>query len=152
MTAWELFSNVMTLMFGTDEEMDEYQDYYVNTLNLILAELFDLNNALRIGDGRKPLKNIPECPKYDSSAPDKAKNFEIPYEPKVVRTVLPYGVAGYIYVDDDKAIGTDYKNKYEYAKTQIFQVAFVDIVDVYTDFDTKEEVLADDEWSLAENG
>lgn len=153
MTAWELFSNVMTLMFGTDSEMDEYQDYFVNTLNLILAELFDTNNALRMSDGRKPLKNIPEVPKLDTTsaeAANKTKLFELPYEPKLLRTVLPYGVAGYIYVDDDKSIGADYKNKYEYAKSQILNVSYEDIIDVYSECGVNEKILADDKWSLAE--
>ena len=146
MTAWELFSNVMTLMFGVDSEMDDYEGYFVNTLNLILAELFDINNALRMSDGRKPLKNIPEVPKLDTSseeAANKTKLFELPYEPKLLRTVLPYGVAGYIYVDD-------YKNKYESAKSQILNVSYEDIIDVYSECGVNEKILADDKWSLAE--
>ena len=75
---------------------------------------------------------------------------EIPYEPKILRTILPYGVAGYIYTDDDKAIGTDYKNKYEYAKSQVLAVSLVSIVDVYDETPDEIPILVDDKWSLAE--
>ena len=146
MTLEKLFSYVMTLMFGTDNDKAEYRDYFINTANTIMAELFDVNNALRATDGRKPLKNIPEFNKDDTNVWDE----EIPYEPKILRTILPYGVAGYIYTDDDKAIGTDYKNKYEYAKSQVLAVSLVSIVDVYDETPDEIPILVDDKWSLAE--
>ena len=144
MTLENLFSSVMTLMFGTDSEKDEYRDYFIPTANFIFAETFNTNNALRISDGRNPLKNIPEYTVDDWET-------ELSYEPILLRSVVNLGIAGYIYTDDDRTIGADYKNKYEYVKTQCLNANYTEITDVYDETAAKPQELKDDKWNILEN-
>jgi hypothetical protein len=56
---------------------------------------------------------------------------ELEYEDEFTRQILPYGIAGYIYTDDDKSMGSEYKNKYEYEKNKILAVKYEDVTDVH---------------------
>lgn len=122
MTADKILSAALTLMFGTDQNAAEYSPYFLNTANLLLSENFSLNNALRALKGKEPLLDIPQITSlYD----------DIVYEDEFTLAILPYGVAGYIYTDDDKSIGQAYKNKYEYERARIIKSGYEDIKDVY---------------------
>ena len=49
----------------------------------------------------------------------------------MTRQILIYGVAGYIYSDDDKGMGTEYKNKYEFERQRVLASMYEDVTDVY---------------------
>lgn len=118
MTAREIFKTAVTLMFGEQADEQDYEPFWINTLNWILAENFKTNNALRALRGKEPLQNMPLIADMDG---------EVDYEDEFTRYILPMGCAGYIYTDDDKGVGAEYKNKYEFERSQILAADYEDI-------------------------
>ena len=55
MTANELFETAVTLMFGTTEDKEDYYPLFINTLNLLLSENLEINNAIREACGKNRL-------------------------------------------------------------------------------------------------
>lgn len=121
-TAQYIFDSAVTLMFGEEADKPDYTPFYINTLNRLLAENFDNNNALRLMAGKDELTEIPMITDY---------NEVVDYEPRMTRQILIYGVAGYIYSDDDKGMGTEYKNKYEFERQRVLASMYEDVTDVY---------------------
>ena len=121
-TAQYIFDSAVTLMFGEEADKPDYTPFYINTLNRLLAENFDNNNALRLMAGKDELTEIPMITEF---------NEVVDYEPRMTRQILIYGVAGYIYSDDDKGMGTEYKNKYEFERQRVLASMYEDVTDVY---------------------
>ena len=121
-TAQYIFDSAVTLMFGEEADKPDYTPFYINTLNRLLAENFDNNNALRLMAGKDELTEIPMITNF---------NEVVDYEPRMTRQILIYGVAGYIYSDDDKGMGTEYKNKYEFERQRVLASMYEDVTDVY---------------------
>lgn len=121
-TAQYIFDSAVTLMFGEEADKPDYTPFYINTLNRLLAENFDNNNALRLMAGKDELTEIPMITDF---------NEVVDYEPRMTRQILIYGVAGYIYSDDDKGMGTEYKNKYEFERQRVLASMYEDVTDVY---------------------
>ena len=117
-----IFDSAVTLMFGEEADKPDYTPFYINTLNRLLAENFDNNNALRLMAGKEELAEIPMITDF---------NEVVDYEPRMTRQILIYGVAGYIYSDDDKGMGTEYKNKYEFERQRVLATMYEDVTDVY---------------------
>ena len=121
-TAQYIFDSAVTLMFVEEADKPDYTPFYINTLNRLLAENFDNNNALRLMAGKDELTEIPLITDF---------NEVVDYEPRMTRQILIYGVAGYIYSDDDKGMGTEYKNKYEFERQRVLASMYEDVTDVY---------------------
>lgn len=121
-TAQYIFDSAVTLMFGEEADKPDYQPFYINTLNRLLAENFDNNNALRLIAGKDELTEIPLITDISEI---------VNYEPRMTRQILIYGVAGYIYSDDDKGMGTEYKNKYEFERQRVLASMYEDVDDAY---------------------
>lgn len=119
MQAQDIFNTAVTLMFGEEVDRPDYQPFWFDTLNYMLAENFNTNNALRKARGKVPLD---EPPLVVSMTDD------VEYEWEFTRQILPMGCAGYIFMEDDTGIATAYKNKYEAERANILHVGF-DIVE-----------------------
>ena len=122
MTANDIFNSAMTLMFGESRDVMDYQPFFLPTLNILLAENFEINNGIRISLGKEPLVQFPKIENMSD---------EIPYEEIFSRVILPYGCAGNIYTDDDRGLGSEYKNKYEYERNRIITGYYTEAQDVY---------------------
>ncbi len=116
MTARGIFDGAMVLMFGDAADAAEYEQMALPTLNRLLAENFAVNNALRRMRGKQPMQEIPLLTK-----PEEA----VDYEPEFVRNILQFGMAGYLFADDDtKNIATGYKEKYEFERGNVHCVEY----------------------------
>lgn len=122
MKAQDIFNTAVTLMFGEEADRADYQPFYINILNILVAETYYANQTLRRMRGKAEMTSIP----YISNMSD-----DLEYEDEFTRQILPYGIAGYIYTDDDKSLGSEYKNKYEYEKNKILATTYEDVTDVY---------------------
>lgn len=117
MTANELFETAVTLMFGTTEDKEDYYPLFINTLNLLLSENLEINNAIREACGKNSLEAFPKITEMSDNLPCE----------DAILSFLPYGCAGYIYTDDDKNIGADYKNKYETERNKVIRADYTEI-------------------------
>ena len=122
MKAQDIFYLAVTLMFGEEADRVDYKPFYINILNILLAETFFANQTLRKQRGKEEMTEIPYIQNMEE---------EVDYEPEFTRQILPYGIAGYIYTDDDKNMGSEYKNKYEYEKNKILCCTYEDVNNVY---------------------
>ena len=122
MKANDIFNTVITLMFGTDKDRNEYEPYFLPTLNMILAENFVVNNALRVSHGKEALSSVPRAESLED---------DILYEDIFCNVIIPYGCAGNIFTEDDRGIGNAYKNKYEYERTRALCCCYEEACDVY---------------------
>ncbi len=104
MTAREIYSTVLTLMFMEEADAEEYQKNFLAQLNMKLEECFEANNSIRLAKGKPMLSEPPMIVKLEE---------EVPYEFELTRSVLPLGIAGDLYVDDDETgISNDYRERY----------------------------------------
>ena len=82
----------------------DYQERFIEILNIRLQETFELNNACRLKKGREKLEEAQQV---------RTLGDELTYESEVLRAVLPVGIAGYLYVDDDETgISNVYREDY----------------------------------------
>lgn len=92
-----------------------YDSYYLNHLNVILAELFAENNALREVAGKDALKEIPQITN---------ENDDVDYEPQMLLNVIPKGLAAQLMIDDDPSKYSVYATAYTNARSAIMPVQF----------------------------
>lgn len=122
MTVQELYKLTKNLMFEKSTSKD-YDNYYMDNINVLLSENFDLNNHVREFQGKEPLLI---CPVMTS------KEDELPYEDAVCREVLPYGLAANFFIDDDLSKFSIFNNKYTNAKITVTKYIPRKIKDVYS--------------------
>lgn len=129
LTADQVFDAVIALMFAEDAEKSDYQVNFIRHLNMKLAESFKVNNSLRRMRG---LEDLPEVPRITLLTD------EIPYEYELTYDLLPVGVAGYLYVDDDETgISNEYRQRWTTGLAGIGQAEFVEVIpDGYYTTDT----------------
>lgn len=92
MTVNELLQNALPLFAETDTSDADYQALTIPHTNMVLAETFDVNNRMREQAGKEPLTEIPSVTALTDT---------IPFEDKLVRLALPYGLAAKLYFDED---------------------------------------------------
>lgn len=104
MTADQIFTSVIALMFAEESDKPDYQANFLANLNMKLEETFSCNNSIRISKKKEPLEEPPLIADLQQ---------EVEYEFEVTRSLLPLGIAGDLYVDDDETgISNDYRERY----------------------------------------
>lgn len=106
MTAQDMYKIVKNIMSekGSSKVFDQY---FLDTLNLILAETFNDNNMCRMFYDKKPLTEIPYVDSFET---------ELTYENEYLREVIPYGIAAQLETDDDLTKNGIFATKYSNSK------------------------------------
>lgn len=86
LTATDIFKTACGYLSQTVEESDDVAGFAPGWLNVLLAESFEAENALRRADGMPQLSEVPFV-----SIDTMQK--EIPYHDILTRIALPYGLA-----------------------------------------------------------
>lgn len=123
MTVKELYELAKKVMFEKATSKD-YDGYYIPYTNLILAELFNENNAMRLKKGLAELTEIPTVTK-DSDT--------LTYEDEYTREVMPYGMAADFYKDDDLSKFDIENRNYTNSRTKYLVINEISLTDVYAD-------------------
>ena len=119
MTADKVFDAVIALMFAEDAEKSDYQTNFMRHLNMKLAEAFKVNKSLLRMRGLEDLAEVPRIEKLTD---------EVPYEYELTYDLLPVGVAGYLYVDDDETgISNEYRQRWTAGLLGIGQAEFAEV-------------------------
>ena len=126
MTVQELYEAALALLSEQVARAKSYNYFKIPIINQVIAECFDANNSIRISDGL-PALNKNEMP-YMTSEED-----TIPYDIRLLRECMPYGVASLLVIDDDKAKATVFSQQYESYKLKCSCVTLEDIKDVYSE-------------------
>ena len=123
MTGEELLVHtVKGLMDGDNSDVAEYREKFIIVLNILLQENLKINNALRAAKGEDPLEEA-QTLTADTMSED------LIYEPIFTGTILPYGLAGWLYMDDEPSQAAEYRNKYESMRLSVLSAKWVDITD-----------------------
>jgi|BioPla2DNA2_1021312.scaffolds.fasta_scaffold27218_4 hypothetical protein len=117
----KLYKITKSIMFEKATSKD-YDNYYIENINLVLAENFELNNNLREYKGLEPLETIPNVTQKEDL---------IPYEYEVNYTVLPYHLASRFFIDDDLAKFNIFNTDYLNARNNLMKFKEVQVRDVY---------------------
>lgn len=129
MTAKNILDAALPLMGVEISEEESYTADFIPVLNILLAEAFDVNNSIRAAAGQEELTDIPSIAELDDA---------VPYDAKLCRMVLPYGAAGILYFEDNAALATQYKQKYEYELGQSAKAVYTQIDNYYGDLSEDE--------------
>lgn len=125
MTLDALFKRTLSLMGADYDEESDYRPKLVDTLNILLAENFDLNNSLRENAGEEPLAVIPSYTELQLSE-------TLTYDDRITVGMLPYGIAGNLLIaDGSNVLGDKRLSKYEYEREHLKPVVFTDVDDIY---------------------
>lgn len=122
MTANEIFDSVIALMFSEEVDKTDYQTNFIAHLNMKLAETFYPNNSIRKAKGKEPLEEPPIITSLDD---------EVEYENEITRSLLPLGISGDLYVeDDDTGITNDYRERYRAGLLEVGRARFEEVASV----------------------
>jgi hypothetical protein len=121
MTVKELYELAKAMMFEKSTSRD-YDNYYIPWINVLLSENFDINNSLLRSIGESPLDDIPTV---------SADTDVLPYEDRICREILPYGLAAHFFIDDDLSKYDIFNTKYENARMAYMKGRSVAMTDVY---------------------
>ena len=144
MTGREVFDRTMSLIDEADEDVseqgtevehfdiDNVNDYYARTLlilNILGGELYEYS------DTRKD----PESPhKRFVFTPITSMDVEIDLDDYITGTVMPYGLAAHLLLDENQAAASYFNQRYEELLNKLkqgFPAESVDIYDVYATYD-----------------
>lgn len=121
MTAEHLYQATLLLVNASRED-GYYRGMFLEALKMILEESFVYNNSLRHKQNKAPLLCVPEVRGFGE---------EVAYEPYLLKTVLPYGLAGLLLYEDNPTKATIYRNRYDYKLTEPSFCSYVAVEDVY---------------------
>ncbi|MBQ7874917.1 MAG: hypothetical protein IJ306_07165 [Oscillospiraceae bacterium] len=88
----ECYEHAVSFLPEKPEENPEMQKFMVAWCNVLLAETFEYENIYRVAN---KLPEIWELPKVES------ENDEIPYNERLVRGAFPYGMARWIFRENE---------------------------------------------------
>ncbi|WP_101908872.1 hypothetical protein [Marasmitruncus massiliensis] len=123
MTAKEVYSAALTLLLETEQTAGDYDNFAIPFLNILLPETFKTNNLLREIREKEPLTEIPKVENLTD---------DIPYEPELLRTAIPYGLAAkLVYDDNDMSKVSYFSSMYESAVNSFSEMLPQEVEDVY---------------------
>lgn len=119
----ECFEQALGFLPEKPEENPELKKYAVNWCNILLAETFRNENVYRRAFGIQELPEIPKVESYED---------EIPFSEEIVKAVFPYGMARWIFRENDDIAGSrEYYGLYVTALSEATPVIIGEIEDFY---------------------
>ena len=123
MTVKECYEHAIALVPETFEDNPDMLSFAVFWCNILLAETLAYENIYRKANGMKELLRVPVLDETDE---------EIPYNERLVRTAFPYGMARWIFREnDDVAASHEYYTLYTVALKEATPLLEGEINDVY---------------------
>lgn len=105
------------------EDNPDMKKYMVNWCNQLLADTMDVENSYRIANGL-PRLTEPLTVTYEED--------EIPYNEKLVSQAFPYGMARWIFLEDEKVgLAREYYAYYVSATQAATPVIVGEVKDIY---------------------
>ena len=123
MTVKECYEQAVSFIPEVPEDNVDMQKHMVTWCNVLLAETFPHENIFR----RE--KKLPELERVLSVENEED---EIPYNDRMVRAAFPYGMARWIFRENDDVAGShEYYQLYATALSEATPLEVVEITDVY---------------------
>ena len=123
MTVKECYEQAISLIPEKPEENIEMQKFAVIWCNILLAERFCHENILRKGKNLPGIEKVPQVEFLED---------EIPFDDEMVRKVFPYGMARFVFREnDDISASHEFYQLYVNALSEAVPVFAEEIEDVY---------------------
>ena len=123
MTVRECYEQAVSFIPEVPEDNVDMQKHMVTWCNILLAETFPHENIYR------RVKKIPELEKVPKVG---RESDEIPYNDTMVRAAFPYGMARWIFRENDDVSGShEYYQLYAVALSEATPLEEIEITDVY---------------------
>ena len=124
MTVQQLYEAALALLSEQVARAKTYNHFKIPIINQIIAECFDVNNDIRENEGLEPIP-LSDMPMVETESDI------IPYDTRLLRIAMPYGVASLLVIDDDKSKASVFSEEYNQRKAMLSVAVAVEIVDVY---------------------
>ena len=121
----DIYNDVLALTLEKEADNSEFADFVVPHFNLLMAELFNYNNAARQRSGKQTLA---------AAAMVESLNDDVPYE-DVLYAPMVYGLAAKLLTADENELAGTYQQMYYSALDSAFTVESETVVDVYAESD-----------------
>lgn len=123
MTVKECFEKALSLVPELLEESVDTRKFAVTWCNILLAETLKNENLYRKANGIKEIKRVPQV---------FSEKDEIPYNEEMVMLAFPYGMARFIFRENDDISGShEFYQLYVNALSETTPVVPEEIEDVY---------------------
>ena len=123
MTVKECFEKALSLVPELLEESVDTRRFAVTWCNILLAETLKNENLYRKANGIKEIKRVPQV---------FSEKDEIPYNEEMVMLAFPYGMARWIFRENDDVSGShEYYQLYATAVMEATPMEIIEITDVY---------------------
>ncbi len=123
MTVKECYEHAVSFLPENPEENTEMQKFAVVWCNILLAETMRNENVCRRAKGQEELKKVPLV---------KNEEDEIPYDEEMVRAAFPYGMARFVFRENDDISGShEFYQLYVNALLESTPVIESEVEDVY---------------------
>lgn len=120
----DLYDAALALLSEDKQRVKDYPKFKLALTNQIIAECFDINNTLRSLDGLEPFGK--EALPYVTDEDD-----IIPYDIRLLRECMPYGLASLLVIDDDKEKCSVFSAQFETLKSKFSRACERDIINNY---------------------
>ena len=87
-----VFAGAMALLGESSETSHRFKEVSVFLINLLIVELFSLNNTMRKSREKEPIADVFQINDISD---------EIPFEPEITIGIMPYGIAFKLIADED---------------------------------------------------
>ena len=123
MTGTQIYKTACAFLAMTPEDGAELEPLAISWLNSLLAEALPYENANRLANQKGPLQTAPQITVLKE---------EIPYCNDLCQIALPYGLASYLFMEDENyGWAADFRSRYLSALYEAAPYMPEPIVDVY---------------------
>lgn len=123
MTVKECYELAVSFIPEVMEDNTDMQKHMVPWCNVLMADTLNAENAFRRTNGIAELTRVPKV---------SGQNDEIPYNEVLVAKAFPYGMARWIFRENDDVSGSrEYYNLYAQAISESIPLEYSEIIDVY---------------------
>jgi len=123
-TVENLYESALALLGEEKQRVKDYPKFKIALTNQVLAECFDTNNTLR------KIEGLDAIPKSEMPYVQNETDI-IPYDIRLIRECMPYGLAALLVMDDDKEKCAVFSNQFELLKSKFSKASFEDITNHY---------------------
>lgn len=123
MTVRECYEQAVSLIPERPDENPDMQRFAATWCNILLVETFRYENIFRMANDLPQLEEIPKIELDDDI---------IPYNEQLVRAVFPYGMARFVFREnDDISASREFYQLYVNALSEVTPLLEDEITDVY---------------------
>lgn len=123
MTVKECYERAVSFIPEVPEDNVDMQKHAVTWANVLLADSLNTENVWR---------RVHKIPELDSAPKVSGEDDEIPYNEALVEKAFPYGMARWIFRENDDVSGShEYYQLYATALMEATPLEIVEITDVY---------------------